>query len=73
VGDLKKRALWDDYMAAYEDAINHCNSPRAPWHIVPANKKWYRNLVIAERIVEVMESLDMKYLSAPEVESVVNE
>jgi PPK2 family polyphosphate:nucleotide phosphotransferase len=73
-GDLKERALWDEYMAAYEDAINHCNQPWAPWHIVPANKKWYRNVVIAERIVETMESLEMKYPPAPEgVESVVIE
>jgi PPK2 family polyphosphate:nucleotide phosphotransferase len=64
-GDLKERNLWDDYMAAYEDAINKCNAPWAPWHVVPANKKWYRNLVVSERIVEALESLDMKYPPAP--------
>jgi PPK2 family polyphosphate:nucleotide phosphotransferase len=73
-GDLKARALWDDYMAAYEDAINKCNTPWAPWHIVPANKKWYRNLAIAERLVEALESLDMKYPPAPEgIEKIVIE
>ncbi|MDZ7288897.1 MAG: polyphosphate kinase 2 family protein [candidate division KSB1 bacterium] len=73
-GDLKERALWDDYMAAYEDAINRCNKPWAPWHVVPANKKWYRNLVVSERIVEVLEGLDMKYPPAPEgIEKVVIE
>ncbi|MDZ7364203.1 MAG: polyphosphate kinase 2 family protein [candidate division KSB1 bacterium] len=73
-GDLKERALWDDYMAAYEDAINKCNTPWAPWHVVPANKKWYRNLVISERLVEALESLDMKYPPAPKgIEKIVIE
>lgn len=65
-GDLKERDKWDEYMEAYEDAINKCNTARAPWHIVPANKKWYRNLVISARLVEALESLDMKYPPAPE-------
>jgi len=65
-GDLKERARWDDYMNAYEDAITKCNTPWAPWHVVPANKKWCRNLVISERIVEALESLDLKYPPAPE-------
>lgn len=65
-GDLKERDLWDEYMEAYEDAINKCNTARAPWHIVPANKKWYRNLVISARLVEALENLDMKYPPAPE-------
>jgi PPK2 family polyphosphate:nucleotide phosphotransferase len=70
--DLKERARWDEYMAVYEDAINNCNTPWAPWHIVPANKKWYRNLVVAQRIVEAMENLDMKFPPAPEgIEEVV--
>jgi len=65
-GDLKERDLWEEYMEAYEDAINKCNTPWAPWHVVPANKKWYRNLVISERIVEALESLGLKYPPAPE-------
>jgi len=73
-GDLKERALWDDYMEAYEDAINKCNTPWAPWHVVPANKKWYRNLVISERIVEALKNLDLKYPPAPEgIEKIVIE
>ncbi|MCI0698739.1 polyphosphate kinase 2 family protein [candidate division KSB1 bacterium] len=73
-GDLKERARWDEYMRAYEDAINECNTSWAPWHVVPANKKWYRNLVVSERLVEVLESLDMKYPPAPEgIEEVVIE
>jgi PPK2 family polyphosphate:nucleotide phosphotransferase len=73
-GDLKERDLWDEYMEAYEDAINKCNTPWAPWHVVPANKKWYRNLVISERIVEALENLELKYPPAPEgIEKIVIE
>jgi len=73
-GDVKEREHWDEYMAAYEDAIKKCNKPWAPWHVVPANKKWYRNLAISERIVAALESLDMQYPPAPEgIEEVVIE
>ncbi len=64
-GDLKERQYWGAYMAAYEDALTRCSTPWAPRHIVPANKKWYRNLVIARTIVETLKSFDMKY-PAPE-------
>ncbi|MBN1565529.1 MAG: polyphosphate kinase 2 family protein [Anaerolineae bacterium] len=64
-GDLKVREKWDQYMAAYEDALTRCNTGYAPWHIVPANRKWYRNLVISNTIIETLESLDMQY-PAPE-------
>jgi polyphosphate kinase 2 (PPK2 family) len=59
--DLEERKLWDDYMAAFEAALSRCSTEVAPWHIVPANKKWYRNLVISETIVETLEGLDLKY------------
>ncbi len=52
--DWKERELWDDYMAAYEDVLNRCSVPHAPWYVVPANHKWFRNLVIAETIVETL-------------------
>jgi PPK2 family polyphosphate:nucleotide phosphotransferase len=61
VEDLKERERWDDYMAAYEDALTKCNTKYAPWHIVPANHKWYRNLVITRAILDAMEALDLKY------------
>ncbi len=54
VGDWKERASWDAYTAAYEDAINRCSFAHAPWYIVPANKKWFRSLAIAETIVETL-------------------
>jgi PPK2 family polyphosphate:nucleotide phosphotransferase len=59
--DLEERKLWDDYMAAFEAALSRCSTEVAPWHIVPANKKWYRNLVISETIVETLGGLDLKY------------
>jgi PPK2 family polyphosphate:nucleotide phosphotransferase len=64
-GDLVVREKWDQYMAAYEDALTRCNTEYAPWHIVPANRKWYRNLVISNTIIEALEGLDMQY-PAPE-------
>jgi PPK2 family polyphosphate:nucleotide phosphotransferase len=51
-GDWKERKHWDSYMRAYEDAITRCTTEYAPWHIIPANKKWFRNLAVAEAIVD---------------------
>lgn len=69
-GDLVVREQWDAYMRAYEDALTRCNTPWAPWHIVPANHKWYRNLVIAQTLVSTLEDLDMRY---PEPEENLDE
>ncbi|MGE5334569.1 MAG: PPK2 family polyphosphate kinase [Nitrososphaerota archaeon] len=55
VGDWQERAYWDDYAAAYEDALARCGTSWAPWHIVPADAKWYRNYAIARAIVERLE------------------
>jgi PPK2 family polyphosphate:nucleotide phosphotransferase len=60
-GDLHARERWDDYMQAYQDALTRCNTPYARWHIVPANKKWYRDYVVTERIVQTLETLDLRY------------
>jgi PPK2 family polyphosphate:nucleotide phosphotransferase len=54
VGDWQEREFWEDYMTAYTDAINHCSSPVAPWYVVPANKKWFRNLAVAEALHEAL-------------------
>ena len=59
--DIRERAYWDDYMQAYEAVLQKCSTDWAPWYIIPANKKWYRNLVITERIVKTLEGLDMKF------------
>ena len=60
-GDLKERDRWDEYMQAFEVAFEKCSTNYAPWHIVPANKKWYRNLVISETIVKTLEELSLTY------------
>lgn len=52
--DWKERELWDQYQKAYEDAINRCSTKTAPWYVVPADHKWYRNLVLAETLVEAL-------------------
>jgi PPK2 family polyphosphate:nucleotide phosphotransferase len=54
VNDWKERACWDDYTRAYEDAISRTATKHAPWIVVPANAKWYRDLVVAEAVVEAM-------------------
>ncbi len=52
--DWKERKYWEDYQAAYEDALGKCSTNEAPWYIVPANHKWYRNLAIAQVLVDTM-------------------
>ena len=59
--DLRERSLWDDYQDAYQDAIRKCNTKWAPWYIVPADHKWYRNWMVARTIVEKLESMNPKY------------
>jgi PPK2 family polyphosphate:nucleotide phosphotransferase len=59
--DLGERERWDDYMQAFEDVFEKCSTKVAPWYIVPANKKWYRNVVISETIIKTLESLEMKF------------
>lgn len=70
-GDLETRAKWDDYMVAYEDALSKCSTKHAPWYIIPADRKWYRNLVISQILIERLSSLDMEWPPlAPEVEGI---
>ncbi|HEY0781604.1 MAG TPA: polyphosphate kinase 2 family protein [Thermoanaerobaculia bacterium] len=59
-GDLDDRARWDEFMKAYEEAIRRTSTKHAPWYVVPANKKWYRNLVVATVLVETLAGLGMK-------------
>ena len=60
-GDLKERELWDKYQQAYEDVLSKTSQEDAPWVIVPANKKWYRDLVIAAALVDTLKDLKMEY------------
>lgn len=59
--DYKERRFWDDYVAAYEDAISRCSTEHAPWFVIPADHKWFRNLAVARIIVEYLEGLNMQY------------
>ena len=61
-GDWVERRAWDDYMAAYADALGRCSTEAAPWHVVPANKKWLRNLAITTAIVEALRPLRAGWL-----------
>ncbi len=59
--DLEHRELWDTYMEAYQAALERTSTERAPWYVVPANRKWYRNIVVAQTIVDTLEGLEMSY------------
>lgn len=59
--DIEERALWKDYMNAYEQAISETSTEKAPWYIVPADKKWYARLVISQILAETFKSLDLKF------------
>jgi PPK2 family polyphosphate:nucleotide phosphotransferase len=61
LGDIEERKLWREYQAAYQDAIRETSTKYAPWYIVPANAKWYRNYVVATIVRDTMKKLDMKY------------
>ncbi len=60
-GDWKEREHWNDYTRAYEDALNQCSAPHAPWYVVPANKKWFRNLAVAEAIVKSLQPYERQW------------
>jgi len=60
-GDLKERKLWPEYMKAYEQALERTSTDVAPWYVVPANRKWYRDLVVSTTLVEALEKLKLKY------------
>jgi PPK2 family polyphosphate:nucleotide phosphotransferase len=64
--DLNDRALWPDFQQAYEDALNKTSTEYAPWYIVPANQKWFRDLMVATILVETLENFQMQYPPAPE-------
>ena len=57
-GDLVERKLWDHYKEAYEDALNECSTPWAPWYVVPADKKWFRNLIVSEILTDTLKKMN---------------
>jgi len=59
--DLKEREYWDAYIEAYEDMLTKCNSEYAPWYVIPANRKWFRNLAVAQILVETLNGMKLQY------------
>jgi PPK2 family polyphosphate:nucleotide phosphotransferase len=66
LGDLAERKLWDEYIAAFEDMLERCSTDFAPWYLIPSNKKWFRNLAVADIVGDALEELDPRYPPAPE-------
>ena len=62
---MEERKRWADYMKAFEDVLSATSTDYAPWYIVPANHKWYRNLVVADRVVDALEDMKLKCPAAP--------
>ena len=58
-GDLEERKLWDDYLRVFEDVISKTSTDSAPWYIVPANRKWFRNLLVARVVMEALEAMKL--------------
>jgi PPK2 family polyphosphate:nucleotide phosphotransferase len=61
MSDLEMRAQWGKFQKAYEDAINYCSTHYAPWHIIPANRKWYRDYIIAKTVLKAMAGMKLKW------------
>ena len=59
-GDLKERSFWDQYMEAYEAVLEKTSTEHAPWHVIPANKKWFRNLCVSQLLVQTLSQLNPK-------------
>ncbi len=60
-GDLEERERWDDYVAAYEEVLCRTSTEQSPWYVVPADRKWFRNLVVAQVLVDTLEGMDLRY------------
>jgi PPK2 family polyphosphate:nucleotide phosphotransferase len=70
-GDLEERARWDDYMAAFEEAISRTSTDAAPWYVVPADRKWYRNWAVSRILCETLADMDPQYPPAEDLTGVV--
>ncbi len=60
-GDLTERKCWDDYQAAYEDALGRCSKPDAPWYVIPSDHKWYRNWAVAHILLRTLKEMKLKF------------
>jgi PPK2 family polyphosphate:nucleotide phosphotransferase len=59
--DLKEREYWDEYIDAYEDMLRKCSKRHAPWYVIPANNKWFRNLAVSQILCDTLEGMDLKF------------
>jgi len=59
--DLKEREYWDQYIEAYEEMLRKCSKSHAPWYVIPANKKWFRDLAVSDIVVHTLESMNLKF------------
>ncbi len=66
LGDLAERKLWDDYMLAYEEMLSRCSTEVAPWYVIPANQKWFRNLAVADIVADTLDELKPRYPRRPD-------
>jgi PPK2 family polyphosphate:nucleotide phosphotransferase len=60
LGDFEERKYWDDYVEAHEEALTRCSTEWAPWYVIPADRKWFRNLAVADILVRTLESMDLR-------------
>ena len=67
VGDLEERKRWDEYMRAYEDVLSRCSTDVAPWFVIPADRKWFRNLAIADIVADALDDLEPAYPDRPDL------
>jgi PPK2 family polyphosphate:nucleotide phosphotransferase len=61
MGDLAERKLWDDYQRAFDDVLSKCSTEQAPWYVIPANRKWFRNLAVATILADTIAALKPAY------------
>ena len=66
VRDLEERKLWDSYVAAFEDMLERCSTADAPWYLIPSNRKWFRNLAVADIVADVLDELKPEYPPCPD-------
>ena len=63
-GDIEDRKHWDQYIEAYEEVLSRCSTDYAPWHVIPANRKWYRNMIVAEIVAATLREMDPQFPDA---------
>ena len=69
MGDLPERALWDEYMKAYERAINETSKDYAPWFVIPADQKWFARVAAVQIIIDALEGMNLKFPELSDTET----